>query len=602
LRLTITAKLALAFAGVLAITAFIGLYATSRTSSMSEATAALSKEVVPATAAIGNLKDGTGAYRRDQILYIAGRQSTSEDLAEKSAKVEAGIATARKHLSGAADRKAMNDFIAAWGSYLESTAGFVDVREGDITAGMLLLSDGAGDAAWEKTKETLATWDAVNTKIAKAAEADAVDAADTTRTTTILLLLAGVLVAGAAGTVVTRQIAGGLKRLVAAARGIAEGDVEQRVEISSRDELGDAAGAFGEMVDYLQESAAVADRIAGGDVSFDVTPRSERDALGTAFQGMTRSLRAALGEVAGSVTTVTTASQEMSGAADETGRAVSEIADAISRIAEGAEEQARQLEETRGLVHEMTEGVERSARTAVDTARAADDASEIVRDGVAAAAEATAAMSALRDSSGEVVGAIRELGAKSDEIGGIVETITGIAGQTNLLALNAAIEAARAGEQGRGFAVVAEEVRKLAEESQAAAASISQLIDHMQGETQKVVDIVERTADRTESGAVTVEHAREAFERIGGSVQDMGDRVKEIAAITERVAADATSVDDRIREVAELAARSSAATEDVSASTEQTSASAQEIAASTGSLASTAGEVGQIVDRFQLTA
>ena len=70
---------------------------------------------------------------------------------------------------------------------------------------------------------------------------------------------------------------------------------------------------------------------------------------------------------------------------------------------------------------------------------------------------------------GAVIG---DLGARSEQIGGIVETITGIAEQTNLLALNAAIEAARAGEQGRGFAVVAEEVRKLAEESQRAAASI----------------------------------------------------------------------------------------------------------------------------------
>ena len=70
--------------------------------------------------------------------------------------------------------------------------------------------------------------------------------------------------------------------------------------------------------------------------------------------------------------------------------------------------------------------------------------------------------------------AIESLRAKSEQIGGIVETITGIAGQTNLLALNAAIEAARAGEQGRGFAVVAEEVRKLAEESQHAASSIAE--------------------------------------------------------------------------------------------------------------------------------
>ena len=79
----------------------------------------------------------------------------------------------------------------------------------------------------------------------------------------------------------------------------------------------------------------------------------------------------------------------------------------------------------------------------------------------------------LAESSAQVSEGIQALSVKSERIGGIVGTITGIAEQTNLLALNAAIEAARAGEQGRGFAVVAEEVRKLAEESQSAAAEIS---------------------------------------------------------------------------------------------------------------------------------
>src|SRR5690606_3185300 len=132
----------------------------------------------------------------------------------------------------------------------------------------------------------------------------------------------------------------------------------------------------------------------------------------------------------------------------------------------------------------------------------------------AAAERATDAIRQVADSSTEIGQAIGELSTKSERIGGIVDTITGISEQTNLLALNAAIEAARAGEQGKGFAVVAEEVRKLAEESQAAAAQISELIVEMQAETHRVVEVVSDGARRTEDGVNTVEEARAAFVQI----------------------------------------------------------------------------------------
>ena len=199
-------------------------------------------------------------------------------------------------------------------------------------------------------------------------------------------------------------------------------------------------------------------------------------------------------------------------------------------------------------------------------------------------AVAVVADGARRSESGvEVVEQARDAFAR---IGAVVETIDDIAEQTNLLALNAAIEAARAGEQGRGFAVVAEEVRKLAEESQQAAASISGLIEEIQTETQNAVSVVADGARRSEDGVAVVQQAKDAFERIGVSVQDVTSRIGEIS--------------DTMNEVAAVAEQSSASTEEVSASTEETSASTQEIAASAQELARTAEELEALVGRFRL--
>ena len=158
--------------------------------------------------------------------------------------------------------------------------------------------------------------------------------------------------------------------------------------------------------------------------------------------------------------------------------------------------------------------METTRTAAEETERSLATPAASPREGSAASAEATEAMAAVRDSTEEVTSAIRSLADKSDEIGGIVSTIGGIAEQTNLLALNAAIEAARAGEQGRGFAVVAEEVRKLAEESQQAAGTISVLIEQIQGETGRTVQLVEDAAARSQAGAEVVGTARDAFDRI----------------------------------------------------------------------------------------
>jgi methyl-accepting chemotaxis protein len=401
---------------------------------------------------------------------------------------------------------------------------------------------------------------------------EATAAANTAKVVGIVAIGAGILLATLITVLFARAVVRRLRRLRDASVAIAGGDVDQEITPDGSDELAQLAGAFGDMTASLRELAGAFDRVSDGDLTAAVTVRGEHDRLGASFTRMTAGLAELIGEVASSAGEVSAASQQMATTSEEAGRAVSEIAGAVSEVASGAERQVR-----------MVEG----ARTAAtETATAADEARREAEEGADASGQASTAMVQVRDASAQVSDAIRSLAAKSDEIGGIVHTITAIAEQTNLLALNAAIEAARAGEQGRGFAVVAEEVRKLAEESQVAAGTISQLIEQIQGETALTVEVVEEGARRSADTAETVEASRAAFERITTSVRDVAARIDEIATATS--------------EVATVAEQSSASAEQVSASTEQTSASTQQIAASAQQLARTAEQLEQLVGRFTL--
>ena len=406
---------------------------------------------------------------------------------------------------------------------------------------------------------------------ASQAKSEALREASSLAWLTLYLAIGAIVLITIAAMVFARRITGPIRRVRDALNTASLGDVSTQVTIRRGDEIGEMADSYRQTQAYMTEMGGVADRIATGDLTVEVEPKSERDVLGTAFERMVGNLRAIVGELAETSGTLSASSEELAATADETGRAVGEIAHAVGDVASGAERQARMADETRQAISEASE--------------AAGLARSVTEEGVAAAIEASGAMDEVRDSAQSVTDAVRALGDRSEQIGGIVSTITSIAEQTNLLALNAAIEAARAGEQGRGFAVVAEEVRKLAEESQQAASSISSLISEMQAETQRTVSVVEDGARRSEDGGAIVERTREAFERIGGVVGEMTGLIDRISTAAGEVAA--------------VSEQTSAATQQVSASTEQTSASTEQVAASAQDLASSAESLSRVVARFR---
>ena len=423
---------------------------------------------------------------------------------------------------------------------------------------------------------------------------------DSTRNLIWILTVISVLIGALAVWLIIRSITVPLAKLTDAAQRFAIGDVDIDLDVSGRDEIATVAQSFGEAIDNQKQLVSTFERFADGQIGVHVEPRSEVDALSLAFVGMQRKIAAMINEIATSSQILSSASSEMASTSEETGRAISEIATAVNNVASGAEQQVRSVEDAKRVTDELASAARGSAETADETAAAAEEARGLAREGVAAAEQASQAMISVRDSSVQTTAAIKTLGEKSNEIGGIVETITGIAAQTNLLALNAAIEAARAGEHGRGFAVVAEEVRHLAEESQQAAATIGSLIEEIQRETARTVQVVETGAAQTEGGVATVEQARDAFLQIGQSVEDMSARVEEIAATIRQIASGGDQMRETMSSVAAVAESSSASTQQVSASTQQSSASTQEITASAQQLATTAEELERLVSQFVL--
>jgi methyl-accepting chemotaxis protein len=473
---------------------------------------------------------------------------------------------------------------------------FPAAERGDRAAALKALA--TADAAVD---DVLAKTQTINDHLVKRHDAAVAAARSATSDARLFALLAA-LAAVALAIAISLWIVRGIRRGV----------------IAILDRLDGLRGESGELSTAL-------DAAAGGDLTVEVVSSTEAienlgsDEIGRvggavnairdttaasvdSYNRMRSGLHSLVTDLSTAAQSVAGSSQEMASTSEESGRAVGEIAHAIGDVAQGLERQVRKIESTRALTEDVARATDDSTRDAESASGAAAQAREVAEQGVQSAQVATDAMAAVRLSSTEATETIRELGAKSEQITGIVATITGIAEQTNLLALNAAIEAARAGEQGRGFAVVAEEVRKLAEESQDAAGQIAGLIGEIQTETQKVVGVVADGAKRTEDGVATVEQTREAFEQIGAAVEEMSERITEIASAAQQISAETTEMETSISEVAAVAEQSSASAEQVSASTQQTSASTQEIAASAQELARTAEQLQELVGRFTLTA
>lgn len=295
-------------------------------------------------------------------------------------------------------------------------------------------------------------------------------------------------------------------------------------------------------------------------------------------------------------------SQQLASSSQEMNATTEQVAATVQQIAKGSQSQSIQVVTTSKGMEDMAEIIGDITMKSLSAADISVNANKTAQEGSAAASNAAVKMNDIQKVVIESSRVVKELGGRSQEIGEIVEMITGIANQTNLLALNAAIEAARAGEAGRGFAVVADEVRNLAEESKHAADKIAVLIKEIQSETDKAVTSMESGTTEVEEGSKIVNEALAALEQIAAGSQEVANVTQEISAASEQQQSGVVKVVKAIDEIAAVAEEAAAGTEEASGATEEQTAAMEEITSQAQELANMGVELQNACEAFNLTS
>lgn len=354
--------------------------------------------------------------------------------------------------------------------------------------------------------------------------------------------------------------------------------------------------------DALNIMVHVCNKLSSGNFIVRTEPSQRKDELGDvhrALYDMTLKIGDLLKEVSKTTEQMAAASQQLNSSSMESANAATSVAQSVADAASVVVQQQTAVTNGADSVASISQSVKSISQETEEISQEADQAAKKAEAGNLVVEKSVNQIHSVEEKVRTTARLVDELGARSQEIGAIVDTISDLAGQTNLLALNAAIEAARAGEQGRGFAVVAEEVRKLAEQSATAAQQIADLIGRIQDDTSKAVASMDSDRQAVVQGAESVEGLRQVFEEINGLVIDVAGKIESMSDSIQHVADQSSEITNHMEQIDTGAAKVADNMQSISAATEEQSASAQEIASASDSLARQAQDVQENLQKFK---
>ena len=321
--------------------------------------------------------------------------------------------------------------------------------------------------------------------------------------------------------------------------------------------------------------------------------------MSTAIRDMRETISKLLQKTSHSSEQLAASSQELTASAHQSAQASEQVSQSVTNSASAVVEQQQSVGDSLDAINAAMTSIDNLGKTADTVSSHATKANNEATEGGGAVNMAVEQIISVEKIVNDSAATVDKLGKRSQEIGQIVEAISGIAEQTNLLALNAAIEAARAGEHGRGFAVVSEEVRKLAEESQEAAQKIATLIGDIQAETTNAVDSMQKGNAAVRAGTQSVEKLRDTFDDIRSATDNVAIEAKNMVRELDAIAKATMKIRDNSQAISDKSGSVSKEMESVSAASEQQSASAEEIASASDELSRLAQDLQNSLQAFK---